>query len=97
MSPDLFTALANYGLAGVVLFLLVFGFLITKAHATDLRAEIDSYRRAFEAEKEAHAKSREALAEALDAVGVAQEQATMTIHLLEALGHPLGGRDVSTQ
>ncbi|MFJ3665082.1 hypothetical protein ACIPSE_01360 [Streptomyces sp. NPDC090106] len=78
---------AQYGIVGVVVVLLILGVIVPKYVMTNLTADRDKWREAFEKEREAHQLTREQLAKAEERGDVAVEQGKTLTHLLEELGH----------
>ena len=87
-SPDLISAILQWGVPGVVVALLLLGWLIPKGAYEQMKADRDEWKAAYEREREAHAATRDALAEASKAAAAAVETARTTTALLSHLGHP---------
>jgi hypothetical protein len=79
--------LAQYGVVGLVVVLLILGIIVPKYVMTALTADRDKWREAFEMERDAHQLTREQLAKAEARGDVAVEQGKTLTHLLEELGH----------
>ncbi len=87
-SPDLISAILQWGVPGVVVALLLLGWLIPKGAHEQMKADRDDWKSAYEREREAHAATRDALAEASKAAAAAVETARTTTALLSHLGPP---------
>ncbi len=87
MSADLLDLLKTGGPFGVVLALMIAGFLVTKGAHDDMRADREAWRKAFETEQAAHQSTREALAEEARSAAAAVEAAKLANSLLDRLGH----------
>jgi hypothetical protein len=85
--PDLITAVLQWGVPGVVVALLLLGWLIPKGAHEQMKADRDDWRSAYEKEREGHAATRDALAEASKAASAAVETARTATALLSHLGH----------
>ncbi|MEU1863691.1 hypothetical protein [Streptomyces gardneri] len=77
---------AQYGIAGLIVMLLILGVLVPKYVMAALTAEKDNWRTAFEQERSAHQATREQLAAAQAGADVATEQGRAMIRLLEEFG-----------
>ena len=86
--PDLIASILQWGVPGVVVALLLLGWLIPKGAHEQMKADRDEWKAAYEREREAHAATRDALAEASKAAAAAVETARTTTALLSHLGHP---------
>ncbi|MDX3712720.1 hypothetical protein PV733_28035 [Streptomyces europaeiscabiei] len=89
-SPDIGKILnqfGQYGIVGLVVILLIVGVIVPKYVMNNLMAEKDSWRQAFEKERDAHQLTREQLAKAEERGDVAIEQGKTLTRLLEELGH----------
>ena len=78
---------AQYGIVGVVVVMLMVGYIVPKYVMSNLTADRDSWRLAFERERDAHDLTRQQLAKAEERGDVATEQAKTLVRLLEELGH----------
>ncbi|WP_030661545.1 hypothetical protein [Streptomyces cellulosae] len=78
---------AQYGIAGVVVVLLILGVIVPKYVMNDLTADRDKWREAFEKEREAQQLTREQLAKDEERGDVAIEQGKTLTALLQGLGH----------
>jgi hypothetical protein len=78
---------AQYGIVGVIVVMLMVGYIVPKYVMSNLTADRDSWRLAFERERDAHDLTRQQLAKAEERGDVATEQAKTLIRLLEDLGH----------
>ena len=78
---------AQYGIVGVVVVLLILGIIVPRYVMNNLTADRDSWRQAFERERDAHDLTRQQLAKAEERGDVAVEQGKTLTHLLEELGH----------
>jgi uncharacterized membrane protein len=81
------TPLLQYGVLGLMVVFIILGVLVPKYVMTNLLAEKNSWREAFEKEREAHQLTREQLAKAEERGDVATEQGRTMTRLLEELGH----------
>ncbi|MEU5030157.1 hypothetical protein [Streptomyces milbemycinicus] len=79
--------LAQYGVVGLIVVLLICGILVPKYVMSALSAEKDNWRTAFEQERAAHQATREQLAKAEERGDVAVEQGKAMTRLLEEFGH----------
>lgn len=84
---DIVGYLLNYGVLGIMCFLLILGMLIPKPTVDDVKADRDEWRNAYQTETQAHAATREALAAANERAEVAVETARTANALLASLGH----------
>ena len=87
-SPDFVSTIIQWGPPGVVLALLLSGFLITKGNHEDVKNERARWQDAYEKERGAHELTREALADTSKSAAAAVETAKTTAALLTHLGHP---------
>ncbi|MFF3558982.1 hypothetical protein ACFYXS_02920 [Streptomyces sp. NPDC002574] len=78
---------AQYGSVGVIVVLLLMGIIVPKYVMTNLTADRDKWRDAFETERVAHQATRQQLSAAQASAEVATEQGRAMIRLLEELGH----------
>jgi hypothetical protein len=85
--PDLITAILQWGVPGVVVALLLLGWLIPKGAHEQMKSDRDDWKTAYEKEREAHAATRDALADASRSAAAAVETARTTTGLLSHLGH----------
>ncbi|QFQ95559.1 hypothetical protein F9278_04440 [Streptomyces phaeolivaceus] len=89
-SPDIGKILnqfGQYGIVGLAVILLIVGVMVPKYVMNNLMAEKDSWRQAFENERDAHQLTHEQLAKAEERGDVAIEQGKTVTRLLEELGH----------
>jgi hypothetical protein len=84
---ELVDLLKTGGPFGIVLVLMVTGFLVTKGAHDDMRADREAWRAAFETERAAHQTTREALTEEARRADAAVEAAKLANNLLDRLGH----------
>lgn len=89
-SPDFISTIIQWGPPGVVLALLLSGFLITKGNHEDVKSERARWQDAYDRERSAHAITRDALADASKSASAAVETAKTTAAMLTYLGHPTG-------
>lgn len=96
-TPDFVATILQWGPPGVVLALLISGFLVTKGNHEDVKTERARWQEAYERERSAHELTREALADSSKSAAAAVETAKTTAALLTHLGHPSGraGNDAS--
>ncbi len=85
--PDLITSILQWGVPGVVVVLLLLGWLIPKGAHEQMKIDRDQWKDAYEREREAHAATRDALADASRAAAAAVETSRTTTTLLSTLGH----------
>ena len=85
--PDLIAAILQWGVSGVVVALLLLGWLVPKGSHQEMKSDRDEWRNAYEKEREAHQATRDALAEASKAASAAVETARTATALLSTLGH----------
>lgn len=91
-NPDIWGALLQYGLPGIVVALFLLGWLIPRGAYDAVKDDRDQWRKAFETEREAHVITRSALAEANGRADAAVEAAKTAAGTLAALQHlPSGG------
>ncbi len=88
--PDLITAILQWGVPGVVIVLLLLGWLIPKGAHEQMKTDRDKWQEAYERERDAHAETRDALADASRSAAAAVETARTTTGLLTHLGHSTG-------
>lgn len=86
-TADPIVALLQWGALGVILALLLLGWLVPKPSYDQMRADRDQWRSAFEKERDAHGLTREALADSTRVGAAAVETSKTTTALLERLGH----------
>lgn len=84
---DPITWLVASGPIGVILVLVIFGWLEPKRSVDRLEEERDRWRAAYEKEQEASSQLRQALREAQVATDTANANAAVTVGLLRDLGH----------
>jgi hypothetical protein len=87
---DIVGYLLNYGVLGIMCFLLLIGLLVPKPSVDDIKADRDEWRQAYMTEASAHAATREALKDSNDRAEVAVETARTANALLASLGHKDG-------
>lgn len=92
--PDLITSILQWGVPGVVVVLLLLGWLVPKGAHEQMIADRDDWRDAYQKEREAHGATRDALAEASRAAAAAVETARTTTGLLSHLGHSVGKPEI---
>lgn len=85
--PDLISSILQWGVPGVVVALLLLGWLIPKGAYEQMKADRDDWRAAYEKERAGHDATRDALAEASRSAAAAVETARTTAQLLSHLGH----------
>jgi len=85
--PDLITAILQWGVPGVVVLLLLLGWLVPKGAHEQMKADRDEWKAAYDKERLAHEATRDALADAARAAAAAVENARTTTALLTNLGH----------
>ena len=90
---SLLGGLLNFGVLGIVLVLMLVGWLVPKPAVTPIREDAQAWKRAYESERDAHQVTRDALGEASRRADVAVETARTANALLDKLQHSaLGGR-----
>ncbi|MFE4991438.1 hypothetical protein ACFRH4_08810 [Streptomyces mirabilis] len=77
----------QYGVVGIIVVLLILGVIVPKYVMSNLTADRDKWREAFEKEREGHQLTREQLAKAEERGDVAVEQGRTLAALLQGLGH----------
>ena len=87
VAPDVFTQLVQYGLAGIVLALLITGMIVPRYILEQIKADRDEWRAALRDEQAAHKATREAAVEANARAEAAVEAAKTTALMLRELGH----------
>lgn len=85
---DPITWLVASGPIGVILVLIMLGWLEPKRAVDRLEIERDRLQRALEKEQEAHDQTRQALRDAQSSAETANANAAVTVGLLRDLGHP---------
>jgi hypothetical protein len=85
--PDLISTILQWGVPGVMLVLLLMGWLIPRGAHEQMKADRDKWQEAFEKEREAHDATRDALADASRSASAAVETARTTAGILSTLGH----------
>jgi hypothetical protein len=80
----------NYGVLGIMCFLLILGMLIPKPTVDDIKDDRNEWRQAYMTEAAAHAATREALKDATERADAAVETAKVANALLSSLGHKDG-------
>lgn len=86
-SPDLISSILQWGVPGVVVALLLLGWLVPKGAHEQMKDDRDEWKAAYQRERDAHQATRDALAEASKAATAAVETARTTTALLSHLGH----------
>ncbi|WP_329453950.1 hypothetical protein [Streptomyces sp. NBC_01497] len=85
---DLLSGFVHDGSVGVVVVLMIPGIVVPQYVLSDPTADWDTWRDAFEVERDAHGViTRESLAKAEERADIANKQAKKLIRLLEELGH----------
>ncbi|MGW3305872.1 hypothetical protein ACWDG9_04705 [Streptomyces sp. NPDC001073] len=79
--------LLQYGVVGLIVVLLIIGIIVPKYVMTNLVADKDGWRSAYETERDAHQATRQQLAAAQASAEVANEQGQAMVRLLEEFGH----------
>lgn len=85
--PDVITAVLQWGVPGVVVVLLLLGWLVPRGAHEQMKADRDEWKRAYEKERDGHSATRDALADATTSAAAAIETARTTTALLSTLGH----------
>ncbi|MFI2757845.1 hypothetical protein ACH5A3_03045 [Streptomyces echinatus] len=78
---------AQYGIVGLVVALMILGVIVPKYVLSDLKADRDKWRDAFEKERQNRELLQQQLAKAEERGDVAIEQGKTLTRLLEELGH----------
>lgn len=86
-STDIFGKILQFGVLGVVLLLILLGWLVPKAMYEQMKTERDTWRDAYQRERDGHQATRDAYIEQSRANVAAFETARTTAGLLERLGH----------
>lgn len=84
---DIFGQVLQWGVPGVIVILLLMGWLIPKGSHEQMKVDRDHWQAAYEKERDAHAVTRDALVDANRAAGAAVETARTTTAILSSLGH----------
>lgn len=85
--PDLISSILQWGVPGVVVALLLLGWLVPKGAHEQMKVDRDKWQDAYERERDAHSATRDALADASRSAAAAVETARTTTGLLTHLGH----------
>ncbi|MFF0822419.1 hypothetical protein ACFYUR_18815 [Micromonospora haikouensis] len=85
---NVFGAILQWGVPGIVLVLILLGWLIPKGAHEQMKADRDTWRSAYETERDAHQATRDAFIDASRAANAAVETARTATGLLDKLGHP---------
>lgn len=85
--PDLITSILQWGVPGVVVVLLLLGWLVPRGAHEQMKSDRNEWRAAYERERDAHAATRDALADSAKSASAAVETARTTTALLSTLGH----------
>lgn len=85
--PDVITAVLQWGVPGVVVALLLLGWLVPKGAYEQMRTDRNDWKSAYEKEVAAHTATREALSDSAKSGSAAVETARTTAALLSTLGH----------
>ena len=85
--PDLITAILQWGVPGVVVALLLLGWLVPKGAYEQMKSDRDKWQAAYEKEREGHEATRDALADSARSASAAVETARTTTQILSSLGH----------
>ena len=86
-SFDPIDLVAQYGVLGLVLALIVLGYLVAKPSVQTIIADRDAWKAAFELERTAHQETRNALVQANKTSEVALESSQTVAKMLDYLGH----------
>lgn len=82
-TPDaVVTGLLQYGITGIVCVLLIMGWLVPKWAYSQLQADRDQWRAAYETERSAHAATSAAMSEHAARGDVASDAARATLAML---------------
>lgn len=87
---DPIAPLLQWGVLGIILVLILLGWLIPKGMYQQMKADRDDWRGTYEKERDAHQATRDALADASRSASAAVETARTTTGLLSRLGHQAG-------
>jgi hypothetical protein len=87
MSDELLKQVATWGPSGVVLVLVILGVLVTKRELTKAEKDGDLWRQYFEAERDAHRLTQQALGRERERMDAALEASRTTAMMLQYLGH----------
>lgn len=83
-------ALLYYGPLGLILFLIIMGWLVPKPGLERLKDDRDDWKAAFEEERTSHRLTRQALVQANSTAEAALESSTTVAMMLNHLGHRAG-------
>lgn len=86
-APNVLGEVLRWGPAGVMLLLILTGWLVTKGAYETMRADRDEWKSAYKGEADAHQKTRDALVDANRSASAAVETARTATGLLDKLGH----------
>lgn len=86
-SPDFVATLLQWGPPGVIIVLLLTGMLVTKGAYEQMKTDRDRWEAAYSKEQDAHATTRDALADTSRSAAAAVETARTTTQILSSLGH----------
>lgn len=93
-SGDPIGLLAQFGPLGVILALVVAGFLVPKPAYEAARQNEARWREAYEKERDGHAQTRAAYADAARSAVASTETAELAKAMLERLGHLPAGKEI---
>lgn len=94
-TPNVLGAILQWGVPGVVLLLILMGWLVPKGAYEQMRTDRDTWRQSYEKERDAHQATRDAFIDASRSSIAAVETARTATGLLDRLGHPTGGGHIS--
>lgn len=84
---DALTPLFNYGVLGLVLLLILLGWLVPRPGVADLKADRDAWRTAFDKEREGHQVTQSALQVAQGQAALSLETSKTLTSMFDRLGH----------
>ena len=90
-APNVLGAILQWGVPGVVLLLILLGWLVPKGAHAQIVNDRDAWKAAYEKERDAHQATRDALADSSRSAVAAVETARTTAGLLDRLGHAYPG------
>ncbi|MFB6392645.1 hypothetical protein [Polymorphospora lycopeni] len=87
-APNVIGLLLQWGVPGLVVALMLLGWLVPKPSHEQMRTDRDAWKDAYERERDAHQATRDAFVDASRSAGAAVETARTATGLLDRLGHP---------
>lgn len=92
-ASEYISQIVQWGPPGIVIVLILTGILVTKSQFELIREDRDSWRSAYEKERDGHDATRAGLVDSVRAASASLEVAKTTTQLLTQLGHVASSRE----